>query len=132
MEVILVIALVLVLVLSAGLFVRWMSHANDIELEASMKPRPKCGHRAITVWYNGENDPPFFTAECGAYMHRNEYGHIDGSYTPEGFFDNDPPMTDEQKKCSYCAGYCAKVPHFAARRGAVRWWNDVACRENEE
>ena len=108
-----------------------IERANDIRLEATMKPCPKCGHRAITVYYCGENNPPFFTAECGAYMRRNEYGHIDGSYTPEGSFDNDPPMTDEQRKCSYCAGYCAHVPHFATRMEAVEWWNDVACGGSE-
>ena len=127
MEVILAIALVIVLALGAGLFVCWLSHANDIKLEASMKPCPKCGHRAVTVYYNGENDPPFFTAECGAYARRDEYGHINGSLTPEHYFDNDPPMTEAQKKCSYCAGYTANVPHFMTRRGAVQWWNDVAC-----
>lgn len=129
MAVVLAIAMVLVLTLSTGLFACRLSHANDVELEASMKPCPKCGHRAITVYYNGENDPPFFTAECGAYMRRDEYGHIDGSLTPAHYFDNDPPMTEAQKKCSYCAGYTAKVPHFMTRRGAVQWWNSVACKQ---
>ena len=129
MEGILAIALVLGLALSAGLFAYRLSHANDIELESSMKPCPKCGHRAITVYYNGENDPPFFTAECGAYMRRNEYGHIDGSLMPAHYFDNDSPMTETQKRCSYCAGYSAGVPHFMTRRGAVLWWNRVACKQ---
>lgn len=108
---------------------RWISHANDIELEATMKPCPKCGHKAITVYYNGENNPPFFTAECGAYMRRNEYGHIDGSITPKHYFDGEKPMTEAQKKCSYCAGYSAKVPQFMTRLGAINWWNNVACKE---
>lgn len=129
MEFILVIALVLILTLSVGLSAYRLSHANDIELEASMKPCPKCGHRAITVYYNGENNPPFFTAECGAYARRNEYGHIDGSLMPAHYFADDPPMTEAQKKCSYCAGYSAEVPHFMTRRGAVQWWNRVACKQ---
>ena len=123
------IALVLVLVISAGVFVYRLGHANDIELESTMKPCPKCGHRAVTVWYNGENDPTFFTAECGAYARRDEYVHIDGSILPENYFANEPPMTEAQKKCSYCAGYTAKVPHFITRRGAVKWWNNVACKQ---
>ena len=130
--IIVLIALIIDLVLSIGLFAYQECHANDIRLEASMKPCPKCGHRAVTVYYNGENDPPFFTAECGAYARRNEYGHINGSLTPAHYFDNDPPMTEAQKRCSYCAGYTAKVPHFVTRRGAVRWWNNVACKQGEK
>ena len=68
MEVILAIALVLVLALSAGLFACRLSHANDIELEASMKPCPKCGHRAVTVYYNGENNPPRFSPPSAALI----------------------------------------------------------------
>lgn len=109
---------------------RWVFHANDIELESTMKPCPKCGHKAITVYYNGENNPPFFTAECGAYMRRNEYGHIDGSITPKHYFDGEKPMTEAQKNCSYCAEYGAKVPHFLTRLGAIKWWNNVACKDN--
>lgn len=108
---------------------RWVLHANDIELESMMKPCPKCGHKAITVYYTGENYPPFFTAECGAYMRRDEWGHINGSIAPEHYFDGEKPMTDAQKECSYCAGYGAEVPQFMTRRGAIEWWNNVACKE---
>lgn len=88
-----------------------------------MLPCPKCGHKAITVHYTGENNPYFFTAECGAYVRRGEdrIGST-GTFNGNGL----PPLTDEQKKCHYFAGYCSDAPHFATRKGAVMWWNKVA------
>lgn len=108
------------------IYSRW---ANDIRWEDKMLPCPKCGHRAITVHYTGENNPYFFTAECGAYVRRGEdsIGSVGGIRRR-----NDPPMTEAQKKCNFCAGYCAEVPHFVTRRGAVKWWNSLVEKERND
>ena len=105
-----------------------------------MKPCPRCGHKAIIVWYNGENDPQFYQPECGAYA-RRECEHPSyrwGEIYPEKYFDDQPPMTDEQKKCKYLAGYCndekhsIKVPEFRTPRAAAKWWNRNYKRAKKE
>lgn len=104
----------------------YTKYANDIKWEKLMKPCPKCGHRAITVHYTGENNPYFFTAECGAYVRRGEdnIGTV-GEINTNGL----PPLTEEQKKCNFYAGYCSDAPHFATRKGAVMWWNRMVEQE---
>lgn len=116
-------ALFVIVPTACTIYIRW---ANNIRWEDRMLPCPKCGHRAITVHYTGENNPYFFTAECGAYVRRGDdnLGSV-GAVRQR----NDPPMTEAQKKCKFCAGYCAKVPHFATRRGAVKWWNSFVKAE---
>jgi hypothetical protein len=108
--------------------------------ESIMKPCPRCGHKAIIVWYNGENDPQFYQPECGAYA-RRECEHPSyrwGEIYPEKYFDDQPPMTDEQKKCKYLAGYCndekhsIKVPEFRTPRAAAKWWNRNYKRAKKE
>jgi len=122
-------SIVLVVVAIANAVHIYLNYANDIKHDKKMKPCPKCGHRAMTVFYNGENNPPFFTAECGAYARRGDDSI--GSVSPDGMFKDEPPLTEKQKTCRYCAGYCADVPRFVTRLGAVKWWNKVACSKTE-
>ncbi len=122
--------LFVIILLLIGLFTLhwwyWYSSGQK-KWEAIMKPCPKCGHKAIIVWYNGENNPPFYQPECGAYVRRNP-GACD--VTPQEWFDNLPPMTERQTTCKFLAGYCneEKVPHFMTPRAAAKWWNRVGCK----
>ncbi len=117
-----IVAAIVICPIALHYYTKW---ADNIKWEKEMLPCPKCGHRAITIHYTGENNPYFFTAECGAYVRRGE--PLD--YNDPSQFKDLPPMTEEQKKCSFCAGYCADVPHFATRKGAVMWWNRMVEKE---
>ena len=120
-----------VVVLFVGGFIDflWYMYSCSKKWESTMKPCPKCGHKAIIVWYNGENNPQFYLPECGAYSRRKETDGIYyfGEVNPIGYFDNQPPMTDIQKECSYLAGYCnpenENIPRFHTARAAAIWWN---------
>lgn len=116
-----------VAVMIFGIFVMpfVIRYRNKLSHEKKMLPCPICGHRAITMHYTGYNNPYFFTAECGAYARRDD--SFNGTDSPNGYFKNDPPMTEVQKHCDFCAGYGANVPQFYTRLGAVNWWNKVAC-----
>lgn len=122
------VALILLVIILSTLAVElsvkiYIKYANDIRHEGRMLPCPKCGHKAITILYNGENNPPFYTAECGSYERSNNMHHISGTHGSDRYFEGEPEMTEEQKKCKFCAGYGSYVPHFKTRLDAVLWWN---------
>lgn len=112
----------------------WHKYSSGKKWESIMKPCPRCGHKSIIVWYNGENNPDFYMPECGAYMRRRaQEGNADlGEIHPENYFNDQFPMTEKQKKCSFLAGYCndenENVPHFSTPRAAAVWWNRHAAR----
>lgn len=131
---------ILLIFIFAGIFdYFWVRYSSgQRKWESIMKPCPKCGHKAIIVWYNGENNPQFYQPECGAYSRRESERHnFLGEISPEGYFNDQPPMTDKQKECKYLAGYCNDekdkigVPHFRTPRAAAIWWNRVGCRTDD-
>lgn len=103
---------------------------NDIGFEKKMKPCPRCGHPAITVFNRGWNDSGFFTVECGAYVHGHNGGMDD--YLPEHYLKKWPELSDEQRKCRFCSGYDGKPRKFLTRWGAVRWWNKLVEKEKRQ
>ena len=103
-------------------FLWFMYSSGQKKREPILKPCPKFGHKAIIVWYNGENNPQFYLPECGAYTRRDTNSC---EVQPDGYFDKLPPMTEIQKKCKYLAGYCNQenIPQFITPRAAAVWWN---------
>lgn len=126
-----IISIPFVILIGGGVldFIWYMYSQGQKKWESIMKPCPKCGHKAIIVWYNGENDPQFYMPECGAYFRRQADANDLwwGEIYPPNYFNDQPPMTDKQKECNHLAGIFNKenenVPHFSTPRAAAIWWN---------
>ena len=96
----------------------WIKRLRDGYLEGkrlyykslvdSLKPCPICGHKAALIHWCGENNPEFWTVECGDFDDSNYFC----------------PMPI---RCNFytCLDIHYEVKEHLTIEDAVRYWNDV-------